>query len=76
MSEPRPLEDPTAIDPETESGVPWAINRYVYHPRGFALAFHFDESKKLVGWSLLGDGSEVLLEATLAAYRTEPGETP
>lgn len=36
----------------------WLINRTVFHPRGFALALHVDGAGEIVGWSLLGDGSE------------------
>lgn len=38
----------------------WLVNRVVFHPRGFALAFHYeDDATEPSGWSLLGDGSEV-----------------
>lgn len=47
-------------------GLLWAINRYLLHPRGFALALHFDDGTDAendltappTGWSILGDGSE------------------
>jgi hypothetical protein len=41
-----------------EDGLLWLINRTVFHPRGFALAMHFDDAGDALGWSLLGDGSE------------------
>ncbi|MGJ3228907.1 hypothetical protein ACQEUV_26660 [Micromonospora aurantiaca (nom. illeg.)] len=41
-----------------ESGLLWLINRVVFHPRGFALALTVCEGEA-VGWTLLGDGSEV-----------------
>ena len=37
------------------TGLLWAINRYVLHPRGFALAVDPDTSRM----GLLGDGAEV-----------------
>lgn len=40
------------------SGLLWAINRYLLHPRGFALAVHKDGDGNAVGWSLRGDGRE------------------
>lgn len=40
------------------TGLLWLINASVFHPRGYALALHSDESGDCVGWSLLGDGSE------------------
>lgn len=51
MSEVRPLEDLST------SGLLWLINRTVFHPRGYALAVHYDDGKA-TGWELLGDGSE------------------
>jgi hypothetical protein len=40
-------------------GILWAINVHVFHPRGFALALHFDdETGEATGWSILGDGTE------------------
>lgn len=42
-----------------DSGLLWLMNRVVFHPRGWALAFHYDSNDVLVGWSLLGDGAEV-----------------
>ncbi len=41
-----------------ETGLLWLINRVVLHPRGFALALHFDDDGNATGWSLVGDGSE------------------
>ena len=43
-----------------ESGILWALNRYVFHPRGFGLAFTVDDKTEEVdGWFLIGDGTEV-----------------
>lgn len=42
----------------SETGILWAINRQVFHPRGFALALHRDDHGHLVGWSIEGDGAE------------------
>lgn len=45
-----------------DSGLLWLINRAVFHPRGYALALHFEgeppELGECIGWSLLGDGAE------------------
>jgi hypothetical protein len=38
------------------SGVVWAINRAVFHPRGFALAIHTNDAGDFIGWTLKGDG--------------------
>lgn len=40
------------------SGLLWLINRVVFHPRGFALGL-VRKDGEVVGWRLLGDGSEV-----------------
>lgn len=46
-----------------EAGLLWAVNRYVLHPRGYALAFQFEKRDGVpvgdpLGWSIEGDGSE------------------
>ena len=45
-----------------DTGLLWLLNRVVFHPRGYALALHFEgelpDLGECVGWSLLGDGSE------------------
>lgn len=41
-----------------DAGLLWLINATVFHPRGYALALHVDDSGAVVGWSLMGDGSE------------------
>ena len=38
-----------------DDGVLWAINRIVFHPRGFALGYNPDEKN----FTLLGNGQEV-----------------
>lgn len=42
------------------TGVLWAINRVLFHPRGYALALSFPDgvNSEPDGWELLGDGSE------------------
>lgn len=43
-----------------DEGLLWHINRVCFHPHGYALAFDFDdETGELLGWQMLGDGSEV-----------------
>jgi len=42
-----------------DEGLLWLVNATVFHPRGYALALHFNEDHSEVsGWSLLGDGTE------------------
>lgn len=53
VSDPRPFED------LPDSGVLWAINRTLFHPRGYALAVQFDDDGAATGWMILGDGAEV-----------------
>lgn len=74
----RPFED---LRP---TGLLWLINTTVFHPRGYALALHFNDDGSCSGWSLMGDGSEVwqftdkrLGEAIPAGYMAldeRPGE--
>jgi hypothetical protein len=49
---PRPFADLSA------TGVLWAINRNLFHPRGYALAIHRGPDGNATGWSLQGDGGE------------------
>lgn len=41
-----------------DSGLLWLVNTSVLHPRGYALALHFDAEGNATGWSLQGNGSE------------------
>lgn len=41
-----------------DHGLLWLLNAAVLHPRGYALALHFDDTAAVVGWSIMGDGSE------------------
>lgn len=45
-----------------EEGLLWLINTSVFHPRGYAIAFVYDdddiEFKNPIGWKLMFDGSE------------------
>lgn len=41
-----------------EAGLLWLVNRVVFHPRGYALAFHQNDDGEITGWSLKGDGTE------------------
>lgn len=59
MTELRAIEDMSSIDPEKETAVLWAMNRFIFHPRGFAMTFSVDEEKKVDGWYLQGNGTEV-----------------
>lgn len=40
------------------SGLLWLLNTSTLHPRGFALAFVYDDDRNPVGWQLQGDGTE------------------
>ena len=51
-SQPRPLED---LSP---TGLLWLINTAALHPRGYAMALHYDDEGKVEGWSVVGDGKE------------------
>jgi hypothetical protein len=42
-----------------DHGLLWLINRVVFHPRGFALGLDVNDDGQVVGWSMIGDGSEV-----------------
>ena len=45
-----------------DEGLLWLINTSVFHPRGYAIAFVYDDEdtgfKNPTGWQLFGDGSE------------------
>jgi hypothetical protein len=51
------------------AGILWLINAAVFHPRGFALGLVRHE-RELVGWRLLGDGSEpwVFADSAVEAF--------
>jgi hypothetical protein len=52
-TQPRPFED------MGETGLLWLINTAVLHPRGYALALHYDDDGRATGWSVLsGNGEE------------------
>lgn len=57
----RPFEDLQS------TGLLWLINVSVFHPRGYAIAIHFNDMGNAEGWSLIGDGSE-------AWYMVEPSD--
>lgn len=77
MTAPCPRREEIAADapaPRTfedlrTSGLLWAVNKVLLHPRGFALALHFPEGATLqqieahevepIGWTLAGTGAEV-----------------
>lgn len=42
-----------------DTGLLWAINRVLFHPRGYALTLVMDEEGQANGWFIQGDGSEV-----------------
>jgi hypothetical protein len=50
--------DKRSFDALPDSGVLWAINRLVFHPRGFALTLHVQDGVA-IGWSIQGNGKEV-----------------
>jgi hypothetical protein len=56
------MAEPRSFDELRPTGLLWLINVTVFHPRGYALALHFDDDgpnpKVCTGWSLMGDGSE------------------
>jgi hypothetical protein len=58
MPQERPFDD------LRHTGLLWYLNRTALHPRGYALAIHYNtdpEGNRIgepTGWSLLGDGTE------------------
>ena len=56
------IDDETPLGAQLEElrgkGLLWAINRYIFHPRGFALTFDQNEEKAIVGVWVQGDGTE------------------
>lgn len=40
------------------SGMLWLINRTVFHPHGLALALVSGTDGDIVGWQLMGDGTQ------------------
>lgn len=53
MTEPRPFSE---LRP---TGLLWLINTTVFHPRGYALALHYENpAGEPTGWSIEGDGTE------------------
>lgn len=56
---PTDARDPVrALAELPESGLLWLINAVVFHPRGVALALRRTATGEIVGWQLLGDGSD------------------
>lgn len=55
---PKPTYRPLAA--LRDSGLLWLINATTFHPRGYALALHYghDQGDEVIGWSLVGDGTE------------------
>lgn len=51
----QPVRD---FDELRTSGLLWAINRVLLHPRGFALSLSYNPQGELEGWVLKGDGTE------------------
>lgn len=41
-----------------DEGLLWLINRVVFHPRGFALAFDVEVDGTVTGWTMQGTGVE------------------
>lgn len=40
------------------NGLLWLINASVFHPRGYAVGFSYDDEGNVDGWVLLGQGDE------------------
>jgi hypothetical protein len=56
---PRSGEPGLPFSAMSEYGLLWLINRVVFHPRGYALAFWRGDDGEISGWSIIGDGQEV-----------------
>lgn len=58
MSDPDPpFRKPNLVDLQAD-GILWAINRTVFHPRGFALGLVIGDAGQPIALDLLGDGLE------------------
>lgn len=65
----RPQSRVYSMEAMREHGVLWAINRLVFHPRGFALSLVYPDDAtreqilahevEPIGWQVLDDGHEV-----------------
>lgn len=49
---------PRPFDDLVTSGLLWLINASVFHPRGLALGVTRDPEGHVIGWLLLGNGTE------------------
>lgn len=58
MAEETDLPELRPFDELRTSGLLWFLNATVFHPRGYALALHYDGDENVIGWSLVGDGTE------------------
>ena len=52
-----PYDDRVEVDLRAD-GILWAINRVVFHPRGFALSAEYDNDGNLTGFTVIGPGDE------------------
>lgn len=53
-----PRPPPLPFSKLRDHGLLWLINKAVFHPRGFALAFTVEDDGTVTGWSMQGDGTE------------------
>ncbi|MEU0950480.1 hypothetical protein ABZ379_48855 [Streptomyces canus] len=51
--QPVPQEEARPFSELRDAGLLWLINRIAFHPRGLALALHFDDAGAAYGWSLM-----------------------
>jgi hypothetical protein len=49
---------PQSLDEFRKFGLLWAMNRYLFHPRGFAMAFETNDEGEVTGLRMYGDGTE------------------
>jgi hypothetical protein len=53
LRQPVPQEEARPFSELRDAGLLWLINRTAFHPRGLALAMHFDDAGEACGWSLM-----------------------
>jgi hypothetical protein len=68
------VHDVRSFDDLRDTGLLWAINRYIFHPRGLAMAvcLEHDEDSKVFAWrmmSLLGETFNYDEEADQSGFR-------
>lgn len=53
-----PASETFTMEEFRTNGLLWLVNTAVFHPRGLAISFVFDDDEKVIGWRVQGDGTE------------------